>query len=83
MSTKSSLPRFEGVDMSPKEIGDRLRRASDLAGSLQPEARLSTKIDLSARGVAARLREASDLLDLGLALGRAGRNAGSANVGSH
>jgi hypothetical protein len=63
------------LDMSAAAIEARLRRASDLAGSLRPEDRLDTKIDLSGAGVAARLREASDLLDLGQALGRAGRNA--------
>ena len=69
--------RANAVDMSGDAIAERLHRASELAGSLRPEARLATKIDLSAAGVTARLREASDLLDLGRALGRAGRNASS------
>jgi hypothetical protein len=63
------------LDMSADGIAARLRRASELAGSLRPERRLDTKIDLTGAGVAARLREASDLLDLGRALGRAGQNA--------
>lgn len=52
------------VDMSPEAVAARLRQASDIAGSLRPEARLETKIDMSATAIAARLREASDLLDL-------------------
>ena len=58
------------VDLSAEAIERRLREASDLAGSLRPEDRLSTKIDLSAAGVTARLREASDLLELCRALAR-------------
>ena len=61
------------VDMSAHAIDERLREASRLAGSLQPEHRLDTKIDLSGRGVAARLQEASDLLDLCRTLAAAGR----------
>jgi hypothetical protein len=61
------------VDLSAPAIERRLREASRLAGSLAPERRLDTKIDLSGRGIAARLREASELLDVCLALARAGR----------
>jgi|GEM_PF-2871761 len=56
------------VDMSGVAVELRVREASRLAGSLQPETRLSTKIDLTGAGVASRLREASDLLDLCRAL---------------
>jgi hypothetical protein len=56
---------------SPAAIEDRLRAASDLAGSLRPENRLETKVDLSANGVEARLRMASDLLEACRALKRA------------
>lgn len=52
------------LDLSGKAIEARLREASRLAGPLNPDARLSTKIDMSGRGVEARLRQASDLLDL-------------------
>jgi hypothetical protein len=52
------------VDMSGEAVADRLRQASDLAGSLRPETRLETKIDMSGEAIAARLREASDLLDM-------------------
>jgi hypothetical protein len=52
------------VELTAAAIERRLREASDLAGSLRPEARLETKIDLSGSGVAKRLQEASDLLDL-------------------
>jgi hypothetical protein len=69
--------RANALDMSGDAIAARLHRASELAGSLRPEDRLDTKIDLTGAGVTARLREASDLLDLGRALGQAGRNAGS------
>ena len=61
------------VDLSPAAVAARLRRASDLAGSLRPEDRLETKIDLTEAGVSRRLREASDLLDLCRALARAGQ----------
>ena len=62
--------------MSAEAIAERLRRASEMAGSLRPEHRLETKIDLSGRGIAARLKEASDLLELCQQLARAGaRNA--------
>jgi hypothetical protein len=52
------------ADMSASAIDARLRKVSELAADLRPEARLAAKIDLSGAGVAARLREASDLLDL-------------------
>lgn len=63
------------VDLSAMAVDGRLREASRLAGSLRPEARLSTKIDLSAQAVAGRLKAASDLLDLCRALGLAGAKA--------
>jgi hypothetical protein len=59
------------VDMSASAIEARLRAASDMAGSLRPEHRLTTKIDLTAAGVEARLRLASELLDACRALERA------------
>ena len=62
------------VDMSAPAIEARLRAASDMAGSLRPEDRLTTKIDLSGDGVAKRLQLASDLLDACRALKRQ-RNA--------
>jgi hypothetical protein len=52
------------VDLSAAAIDARLRKASQIAGSLRPERRLDTKLDLSATGVANRLKTASDLLDL-------------------
>jgi hypothetical protein len=52
------------VDLSAAAIDARLRKASQLAGSLRPDRRLETKLDMSATGVAARLKTASDLLDL-------------------
>jgi hypothetical protein len=52
------------LDLSGKAIEARLREASRLAGTLSPEARLSTKIDMSGRAIGARLRQASDLLEL-------------------
>jgi hypothetical protein len=58
------------VDLSACAIDARLRKASQLAGSLRPERRLDTKLDLSASGVAARLKTASDLLDLCRTLAR-------------
>lgn len=67
--------RATRVDLSGAQVAARLRRASDLAGSLRPEHRLDTKIDLSGPGVRARLEEASDLLALCQRLGRAGRPA--------
>lgn len=63
------------VDLSAVAIDARLRKASQLAGSLRPERRLETKIDMSATAVAARLRSASDLLDLCRALAGKGRPA--------
>ena len=63
------------ASMSAAAIDLRLREASRLAGSLRPEARLSTKVDLSGAGVTARLKEASDLLDLCRALARVGDRA--------
>ena len=60
------------VDLSPTAIEARLREVSQLAGSLRPEDRLTTKIDLSGAGVAKRLKEASDLLDLCRVLAQAG-----------
>ena len=59
------------VDLSAAGIEARLRRASDLAGSLRPENRLEAKIDLSAKGVETRLRMASDLLEACRALRKA------------
>ena len=73
MSRVDGLRREQPVDMSAEAIDARLRRASELAGALLPETRLSTKIDLSGEGVARRLREASELLDVCRALARAGR----------
>jgi hypothetical protein len=61
------------LDLSGQAIEARLREASRLAGSLMPEARLSTKIDMSGRAIEARLRQASDLLGLCRKLARAGR----------
>jgi hypothetical protein len=61
------------VDLSAAAIDARLRKASQLAGSLRPERRLETKLDMSASGVAARLKTVSDLLDLCRALWRQGR----------
>lgn len=61
------------VDLSGPAVDARLRKASELAGSLAPERRLDTKIDLSAEGIDRRLREASDLLDLCLVLATARR----------
>ena len=58
------------VDMSAPAIEARLRAASDMAGSLRPEDRLTTKIDLSGDGVTKRLQLASDLLDVCRALKR-------------
>jgi hypothetical protein len=52
------------VDISGPAIEARLRKASRLAGSLRPEARLDSKLDMSGAVIAARLREASDLLEL-------------------
>ena len=60
------------VNLSAAAIDARLRKASQLAGSLRPERRLETKLDMSASGVATRLRTASELLDLCRALGRNG-----------
>jgi hypothetical protein len=51
------------VDISASAIEARLRAASELAGSLQPEHRLETKLNLGGDAVAARLKTASDLLD--------------------
>jgi hypothetical protein len=62
------------VDLSAAAIDARLRKASQLAGSLRPELRLETKLDMSGAGVAARLKTASDLLDLCRTLGRQGRS---------
>ena len=61
------------VDLSAAAIDARLRKASQLAGSLRPERRLDAKLDMSGAGVAARLKTASDLLDLCRELGRQGR----------
>jgi hypothetical protein len=61
------------VDLSASAIDARLRKASQLAGSLRPERRLDTKLDLSATGVAARLKSASDLLELCRTLAGKGR----------
>jgi hypothetical protein len=61
------------VDLSAAAIDARLRKASQLAGSLRPERRLETKLDMSGAGVATRLKTASELLDLCRALGREGR----------
>jgi hypothetical protein len=52
------------VDLSASTIDARLRQASQLAGSLQPERRLDTKRDMSATAVATHLKTASELLDL-------------------
>lgn len=60
------------VDLSARAIEARLRKASQLAGSLRPERRLETKLDMSAAGLAARLKTASDLLDLCRTLARKG-----------
>lgn len=62
------------VDMSAAALRERLLQVSQLAGSLRPEDRLTTKLDLSGAGVARRLKEASQLLDLCRALARAGAN---------
>jgi len=59
------------VDMSADAVEARLRKASDMAGSLRPEDRLATKLDLRADAVAARLKQASDLLDICRTLARA------------
>ncbi len=56
------------VDLSQPAVTERLRRASDLAGSLRPEHRLEHKIALDERAVAARIKQASDLLDVCRAL---------------
>ena len=61
------------VDLSAGAIDARLRVASQLAGSLRPEARLESKLDMSGTAVAARLRTVSDLLDLCGALASKGR----------
>ena len=58
------------VDLSAAAIDARLRKASQLAGSLRPERRLETKLDMSGTGVANRLKTASDLLDLCRTLAR-------------
>jgi hypothetical protein len=58
------------IAMSAGAIDERLRRASELADPLLPEARLSTKIDMTGDGIASRLRQASDLLDLCRALAK-------------
>jgi len=61
------------VDLSASAIDARLRKASDLAGSLRPERRLDTKVDMSGPGIAARLRTASELLELCRSLSLKGR----------
>jgi hypothetical protein len=66
------------VNLSAAAIDARLRKASQLAGSLRPERRLETKLDMSASGVATRLRTASELLDLCRALGGKGRRVAPA-----
>jgi hypothetical protein len=58
------------VDLSEPAVTERLRRASDRAGSLRPEHRLEHKIALDGHAVAARLKQASDLLDVCRALAR-------------
>jgi hypothetical protein len=69
---------------SSAEVEARLLEASRRAGSLRPEDRLATKLDLSASGIAARLQEASDLLEVCLALARAGAAwRGTRFAGSH
>jgi hypothetical protein len=60
------------VDLSAAAIDARLRKASQLAGSLRPERRLETKLDMSAAGVATRLKTVSDLLELCRTLARKG-----------
>jgi hypothetical protein len=62
------------VDLSAAAIDARLRKASQLAGSLRPELRMENKLDMSAAGVATRLKTVSELLDLCRALGRKSRH---------
>jgi len=58
------------ISFTAQAVDERLRQASDLAGSLRPEDRLLTKIDMSGPAVASRLREASELLGVCREFGR-------------
>ena len=71
------------LDLDARAVEERLRQASQLAGHLRVEDRLSAKIDLGDAAVTARLKEASDLLALCLALAEAGRGSARQGAESH
>lgn len=55
------------VDLSPRAVSERLRRASELS-NLETSKRLETKIDLSPAAVSRRLEQVSKLRSFCLSL---------------